>query len=234
MSFTIVIPARLDSKRLPNKVLLPLAGRTIIEHVIDRAKSSRAARIIVATDNEKVCAVAEKNGVESVMTNPAHTTGTDRILEACEKLRIDGDEIIINVQGDEPEIPTIAIDYLASQFKGPMSTLIEPMRATEAMSPHRVKVALTEDNRALYFSRAPIPFARDAANEFFRHIGVYAYTRSFLTKYCSYAPTKLESLEKLEQLRVLEMGYPIYCVKTPVSVPVGIDTMEDYRRLVEA
>ena len=243
MAIVGIIPARHASTRLPGKPLLSDTGRTLIQHVVEAARrSTRLTRIIVATDDVRIADAVAKFGGEVVLTRFDHPSGTDRVAEVAE--RIPEASIIVNLQGDEPEITGEALDLVASLLEGdqeaPMATLATPIRDEATYrDPSCVKVVCSEQGRALYFSRSPIPCHRDGLTTrsdhdpiAHLHLGLYAYRREFLLKYASLPPSRLEQVEKLEQLRVLEAGYPI-AVGFIDEPSVGIDTPEDYRRFVE-
>jgi 3-deoxy-manno-octulosonate cytidylyltransferase (CMP-KDO synthetase) len=252
MSVAIVLPARLASTRLPNKLLLEAGGKTILEHTIERAKEARAAsggmitRILVAADDEKLIAAARRAGVEGVMTDPNHTSGTDRIAEAARDLKVD---IVVNLQADEPEIDPANIVLVAKLLaeSGPavqMATLAVPIYDEPTFrAPNVVKVVVAANGNALYFSRAPMPFLRDENDAGLwsqngqrvfglHHLGIYAYRKPFLLGYKALPPSRLEKLEKLEQLRALEAGHAIR-VGVVASNPPGIDTREEFDAFVQ-
>ena len=265
MSVAVVLPARLKSTRLPDKLLLEAGGKTILEHTIARAREAQAAsqgmiaRILVAADDEKLLAAARRAGAEAVMTDPDHTSGTDRIAEAARDLR---EDIIVNLQADEPELDPCSIILVAKLLETekiqnpeskiqnpqvPMATLAVPIfDEAEWKKTNVVKVVLGGNGNALYFSRAPIPFMRDEPGPSgrkvwcidgrrvygYHHVGLYAYRREFLLGYKALPKSKLERLEKLEQLRALEAGYMIK-VGIVAANPPGIDTPEDYAAFVE-
>jgi 3-deoxy-manno-octulosonate cytidylyltransferase (CMP-KDO synthetase) len=238
-----VIPARFASTRLPGKPLLSATGRPLIQHVVDAARRARSLqRILVATDDPRIAAAVAGFGGEAVMTRADHPTGTDRVAEVAAGL--DGARIIVNLQGDEPEVSGAALDrvvaLLADDPEAPMATLATPIRdEARYRDPACVKVVCTRGGRALYFSRSPIPYHRDgfpqpaAAGQplAYLHLGLYAYRREFLLAIGSLPPSALEAAEKLEQLRVLDAGYPI-AVGLVEEPSIGIDTPEDYRRFV--
>ncbi len=226
-----IIPARLGSTRLPNKVLLPIAGKPLIQHVWDQAKKIRGLDgIWIACDDAKIADVVSKFGGKFIMTRADHPNGTSRISEAIEK--VEG-EIVINIQGDQPLLDSAAIERLADVFKQApdlqMATLaIRSNKADEYQNPNVVKLVCDENHKALYFSRSPLPFWRDSQKtpEFWKHIGVYGYRRDFLKKFVSWPEGRLEQLEKLEQLRVLERGIAIQVVETKQDF-ISVDTAED-------
>lgn len=243
MSIVGIIPARHASTRLPGKPLLSDTGRPMIQHVVDAARrSTRLTRIIVATDDERIAEAVRAFGGEVAMTRADHPSGTDRIAEVAQSIA--DASIIVNLQGDEPEISGEALDLvvtlLENDLDAPMATLATPIR-TEAVyrDPSCVKVVCSSRNRALYFSRSPIPCHRDGLPESTEalplahlHLGLYAYRRDFLLEYARMSQSLLERTEKLEQLRVLEAGYPI-AIGFIEEPSIGIDTPEDYRRFVE-
>ena len=240
----IVIPARLASTRLPRKLLLNETGKTLIEHTYRAAqRAKRPSGLCVAADHEEIAAAVRAFGGEVVMTSPACASGTDRVAEVARKLT--DIDILVNVQGDEPELSgdaiDLVVDLLASDSDSVMATLATPIRAAEKLhDPSCVKVVFDARGRALYFSRSPLPHARDWRDElltaepanFHQHIGLYAYRREFLLKLAELPRTPLEKLENLEQLRVLENGYSI-AVGAIDEPTIGIDTPEDYRAFVE-
>lgn len=241
-TFTIVIPARYQSARLPGKPLLEIAGRPMIQHVYERARQSRAAQIIVATDDQRIGDVVNEFGGSVCMTRADHASGTDRICEVVAKLQLASDDIVVNVQGDEPLIPPAAINQVAANLGRHLlaaaATLSETIESREILdNPNTVKVVTDARGYALYFSRAPIPFDRDQGADFLkcyqpqRHIGLYAFRVSLLNQFARWSPSTLESIERLEQLRVLENGEKIHVDKATEWVPGGIDTLEDYMHL---
>ncbi|RZT04540.1 3-deoxy-manno-octulosonate cytidylyltransferase (CMP-KDO synthetase) [Duganella sp. CF402] len=244
MSFIVIIPARLASTRLPNKPLADLGGKPMVVRVAERAQLSGAARIIVATDHEDIRAACEQHGVEVCMTRADHPSGTDRIAEVAHTLNLPLDAVIVNLQGDEPLIDPALLQAAASRIGAdvPMSTCAHPLHdAADAFNPNVVKVVLDKAGRALYFSRATIPWNRDAFAQSkdslpagyvpLRHIGLYAYRNDFLQAYPALAVSPLESIEALEQLRVLWHGYPIAVHVTDSAPAAGVDTPEDLERV---
>jgi len=231
-----VIPARYASKRLPGKVLLAIAGQPLVQHVYDRVCQSRlVTACIVATDDERVVSSLEPFGTHVMMTSADHQSGTDRVAEVA---RRSSEPIIVNVQGDEPlvrpEMIDAAVQALLDNPTVPMSTLSSPIRADdETADPNVVKVVTDLSGRALYFSRAPIPAVRDlegSAPVCRKHIGLYVYRREFLIDYAQWPPTPLEQLERLEQLRALEHGYPIVVADTQYD-SVSVDSPADLDRV---
>ncbi|MGY3868742.1 3-deoxy-manno-octulosonate cytidylyltransferase [Aeromonas crassostreae] len=243
MSFVVVIPARYASTRLPGKPLADIAGRPMVQHVVEKALQSGADRVIVATDDERVRAAlapfAATSGAEVCMTSPDHQSGTERLAEVCRHYGFASDTIIVNVQGDEPLIPPAIIRQVADNLaaaSAPMATLSVPiLDAEETFNPNAVKVVTDKDGYALYFSRAPIPWERDSfavSREqigpwFQRHIGIYAYRAGFIERYVTWAPSQLEQVECLEQLRVLWYGEKIHVAQALAAPPVGVDTQAD-------
>lgn len=244
MSFIVIIPARLASTRLPNKPLADLGGKPMVVRVAERAQLSGASRIIVATDHADIQAACEQHGVEVCLTRADHPSGTDRIAEVAHKLNLPLDAVIVNLQGDEPLIEPALLQAAAACIgpEVPMSTCAHPLHtAADAFNPNVVKVVLDQAGRALYFSRATIPWNRDAFAQSkeslpaghvpLRHIGLYAYRNDFLQTYPSLAVSPLESIEALEQLRVLWHGYPIAVHVTDAAPAAGVDTPEDLERV---
>ncbi|MBR2508468.1 MAG: 3-deoxy-manno-octulosonate cytidylyltransferase [Lentisphaeria bacterium] len=227
----VVIPARYASSRFPGKVLAPLCGKPMIQHVYDRASLSDADEIFIATDEPKVYDAVTKFGGKCIMTSAEHQSGTDRIYEAINSLQ-EKPDIVINVQGDEPLIPTSVINELIQVMKDnpdlPMATVAVKLDRAYVNDPNKVKVIFDKNNRAIYFSRAPIPFVREGgiAAPAYLHWGIYAYRFDALKRFVALPPGKLENCEKLEQLRVLEDGMPIYVVVSDLQ-SVGVDTPED-------
>ena len=229
-----IIPARFGSTRFPGKVLTPIAGRPMIQHVWEGACGAVSLRtVMIATDDERVAEVCRSFGAEVVLTSPDHPTGTDRLAEVSAGL---DDEIVVNVQGDEPLIEGFVIDAavaaLESTPDAPMATVIHPADPSAQTDPNRVKVVVDRSGCALYFSRAPIPHSRSgAAVPLWQHVGLYAYRRPFLAEYVKLAPTPLEQAEALEQLRALEHGHPIAVGVVEGWCSVPVDTPEDVERV---
>ncbi len=238
MAATVVIPARFGSTRFPAKILAAETGRPLVQHVVDQVRLCRRVRqVLVATDDARIVAALKPFGTTCVMTAPDHQSGTDRIAEVARTL---DDDIIVNVQGDEPEIEPHIVDALIERletYDEPMATAatVFPPEVDPA-NPNVVKVVTDLDGRALYFSRSPIPFRRDSAEPMVAvtrlHLGIYAYRRSFLLQFASWPPTPLEMTEKLEQLRALEHGHRIF-VLTVDRATHGIDTPEQYKSFVQ-
>ncbi|MGC9455851.1 MAG: 3-deoxy-manno-octulosonate cytidylyltransferase [Phycisphaerae bacterium] len=238
MGAIAVIPARYGSTRLPGKPLLCATGKSLIRHVFEAVQAADGIeRVVVATDDDRIVAAVEGFGGEALMTAADHATGTDRIAEAVEKLGLDDRQIVVNVQGDEPEIPAACIDRLVELIERsgtPMATLATRMDTAEADDPNRVKVVLDADGRAMYFSRAKIPHDRDGSGdvEYLLHLGVYAYRAGYVKAFAALPPTPAEQAEKLEQLRALEHGDDI-AVAVVQYDGRGIDTAEDYQQFVK-
>ena len=240
-AFKVVIPARYASTRLPGKPLLELAGRPMLQHVHERSLQSGASKVIIATDDQRIADAAHNFNATVCMTSPGHTSGTERIAEVVQVQGWDDDDIIVNVQGDEPLIPVALIKQvasgLASNAAAPMATLSYPIQTTDEVSdPNIVKVVLDKQGYALYFSRAAIPFHRDMqavgdGTEALRHIGLYAYRAGFLKRYTQMEASPLESIEKLEQLRVLWHGMKIHVGIATEMPGHGVDTRGDLARV---
>jgi len=240
--FTVVIPARYGSTRLPAKALADIAGRPMILRVCDQALRSGAAGVIVATDDERIADVLQDCGAQVMMTSPTHRSGTDRVAEVVAALGADDDAVFVNVQGDEPLMPPAAIGQVAALITDApgvdMATLCTPMVEVEhARDPAVVKVVSDADGNALYFSRAPIPWHRErfeagqGPDSMFRHLGIYAYRAGFLRRFTELPVSPLEVRESLEQLRVLYHGHKIR-VEVAVEVPPpGVDTQADLERV---
>jgi 3-deoxy-manno-octulosonate cytidylyltransferase (CMP-KDO synthetase) len=243
MEIVAVIPARFASTRLPGKPLLSATGRPLIQHVYEAARrAKRLNRIIVATDDTRIAEAVTAFGGEVVMTRADHATGTDRVAEVA--LGLMTTRVIVNLQGDEPEVSGTALDCVVELLdqdpEAPMATLATPIRSESVYrDPACVKVVCSERGRALYFSRSPIPFYRDGFPDpataprplGYLHLGLYAYRRDFLLRLASIPSSRWEAAEKLEQLRVLDAGYPI-AVGVVDEPSIGIDTPEDYHRFV--
>lgn len=246
MAFKVVIPARFGSSRLPGKPLLDIAGKPMIAHVYERACRSAAAEVVVATEDARIEAAMASYGVRVVMTSPAHPSGTDRLQEVARQLGWHDDDIVVNVQGDEPLIPPEVINQVAANLEAAsaagIATLAEPLDSVEQLfNPNIVKLVRDIHDHALYFSRAPMPWARDlfatdrsalpASPLYFRHLGIYAYRVRFLHDYVSWPPCALEQLESLEQLRALYHGVKIHVAVADVALPPGVDTLADLERV---
>jgi len=237
MKAIAIIPARYASTRLPGKPLLAKTGRCLIQHVVEAVRGARRVeRIVVATDDERIASAVRGFGGEALMTRADHRSGSDRLAEAVELLGLADDAIVVNVQGDEPEIPPACVDRLVELLAGaeaPMATLVTPLSAERAGDPNRVKAVLDADGRAMYFSRAPIPHDRDGDGSaaYKLHLGIYAYRAAFLKRFAALPPTPAETAEKLEQLRALEHGYTILAAEVAYD-GAGIDTPADYAAFV--
>jgi 3-deoxy-manno-octulosonate cytidylyltransferase (CMP-KDO synthetase) len=244
MSFTVIIPARLASTRLPNKPLADLGGKPMVVRVAERAAQSGAAQVIVATDHADIAAACREHDVVVHMTRADHPSGTDRIAEVAKAIGLHPQAVVVNVQGDEPLIDPALIAATAALISAdvPMATAAHAIdNAQEAFNPNVVKVVLNKASRALYFSRAPIPWHRDGfaqsreilphAYRPLRHIGLYAFANHFLQAYPMLAPSPLEQIEALEQLRVLWHAYPIAVHVTETAPAAGVDTPEDLVRV---
>lgn len=240
-----VIPARLESQRLPRKPLRLICGHPMIAWVYHRARQSRDLNaLLVGTDSEEILTYCRKNGIPVAMTSRAHRTGTDRLVEVMAR---ENAEIFVNIQGDEPMVSPAHVELMLRPFRAAPETQVSTLKVAvglgEARNPNNVKVVTDLAGRALYFSRAPIPFDRSdgppagrrpasAAALYFKHLGFYAYSRAALEKFSSLSPTPLEKSERLEQLRFLENGIPITVVETAEDT-IGVDTEEDLARVEE-
>jgi 3-deoxy-manno-octulosonate cytidylyltransferase (CMP-KDO synthetase) len=242
--FHVIIPARFGSTRLPGKPLLLIGARPLIQWVWQSAVDSGAASVLVATDDERIRAAALKFGADCVMTSPNHVSGTDRIAETVHAKGFAPDDIVVNLQGDEPMMPADVIARVAQALRetegSEISTAVAPVQSLrEFLDPNCVKALRARDGRALYFSRAPVPWPRDSIaaerpvsfDGAWRHIGIYAYRVHSLLRLAAWPPTPLEMTEKLEQLRALEHGMHIHLVTLAQSPPAGIDTPEDLERV---
>jgi 3-deoxy-manno-octulosonate cytidylyltransferase (CMP-KDO synthetase) len=246
MKVAAVIPARMQSTRLPGKPLLKIAGVPMILRVLDRARECRELeRIIVATDSEEIYRVVEAEGGEPRMTSPLHRTGSDRVAEVAETL---SEEYVLNLQGDEPLLPPLIIKELlrfaADRPDLLVATAMTPLpRAADIVNPNIVKVVADKTGRALYFSRFPIPYCKRSPLDlktdlhsdrtfpgYFKHVGIYLYRRTFLLDYVKMASTPMEISESLEQLRILESGYPVHIVQVQED-SISVDTSEDLKQV---
>lgn len=227
-----VIPARYASQRFPGKPLALIRGKPMVQHVVERCHEARSfGRVLVATDDERIASAVRGFGGEAVMTSPSCATGTDRVAEVAEALGLEAGAVVVNVQGDEPALHPEALWQLCRVFEDAtveLATLVRPLREAERQRPTVVKAVLDERSRALYFSRADIPFQRDAgqAVERWAHLGLYGYRAGTLARLASLAPTALERVEALEQLRFLGHGLAITCAKTQHQ-STAVDTPED-------
>jgi 3-deoxy-manno-octulosonate cytidylyltransferase (CMP-KDO synthetase) len=243
--FVVAIPARYASTRLPGKPLLQIDGEPMVLHVARRALAAGAAEVVVATDDRRIGDALQGSAARVVMTRADHASGSDRLAECADQLRWSDDVIVVNLQGDEPLAPTSGIRTVAAGLAdsaAPMATLATPLTAAaEFLNPNCVKVVVSASGDALYFSRAPIPWPRDAfaasrevlptGMPMLRHIGIYAYRAGFLRKFSALPATALERAESLEQLRALEHGYRIAVRIAPEPFPPGVDTAEDLQRV---
>lgn len=244
-SFWVVIPARYGSTRLPAKPLLDIAGKPLIQHVYENALHSRASKIIIATDDERIMDAAEAFGATVCLTAAEHASGTDRVAEVVQSYEAGDDTLIVNLQGDEPLLPSQLINQVAQQLHNhphaAVATLCEPLtKRNDLFNPHNVKVVMNTRGDALYFSRAPIPWLRDTFNDpqaplpiglHYRHIGIYAYRAAYL-QYCTQLPVcDLERGEALEQLRIMYNGGIISVAEAQVAPGMGVDTPEDLEQV---
>lgn len=232
MKFTVIVPARYASSRFPGKPLADLGGRPMVARVCERAAKSGAAAVHVATDDERIAAAVREHGHSALMTRADHVSGTDRIAEAAKRLKLGDDDIVVNVQGDEPLIAPALIGQVAlaldRQRDASVATACHAIHDEASLaSPHVVKVVLDAKGYALYFSRSRIPYPREGGGAWYRHAGIYAYRARFLSKFSSLAESPLERTEALEQLRVLWHGYRIAVVISETEIPPGVDTPQD-------
>lgn len=244
MSYTIIIPARYGSSRLPGKPLAEIAGKPMVVHVYERCLASGADQVWVATDDERIQQVVQAHGGQAMLTREDHPTGTDRLQEVAERLGLGPEEVVVNVQGDEPLIPPEVIqqvaDNLLQQPEFHMATLCEAINEWAAVwDPNVVKAVFQENGRAMYFSRAPMPWQRDLfqaekpqhgqapTGVFWRHIGIYAYRVKLLNDYIHWPQAPVEQQEALEQLRALYYGAAIHIAPACATVPAGVDTPKD-------
>lgn len=245
-AFTVVIPARFASTRLPGKPLQEIAGKPMIQHVWEQACKSSAQQVVVATDDPRIVEACVAFGAQVLLTRVDHNSGTDRLAEVASQLGLAADAIVVNVQGDEPLIPPAIIDQVAANLAGHpeagIATLAEPIEDVQALfNPNVVKVSSDISGLALTFSRAPLPWARDALAQdrnvlpagvgYRRHIGIYAYRAGFLHDFVAWGPCQLEDTECLEQLRALWHGVRIHVADALQSPPAGVDTAEDLERV---
>ena len=236
MAFIGIIPARYASTRFPGKPLALIHGKPMIQVVYEHVLEAGLDQVAVATDDERIAECVRGFGGQVVMTSPDHPSGTDRCGEAARQLQLHDEDVIVNIQGDEPGISAKEISLLTSLFTRPeveIATLVRPFTdPEEAENPNKVKVVIAQDRKALYFSRYPIPYRRDTASEaptYHQHLGIYAYRHKTLQNLIKLTPSMLEQTEKLEQLRWLENGYNIYTATCDYS-GIGIDTPEDLQR----
>ncbi|HEX6136662.1 MAG TPA: 3-deoxy-manno-octulosonate cytidylyltransferase [Casimicrobiaceae bacterium] len=246
MSFIVLIPARYASSRLPGKALADLGGKPMVVRVAERARASGAVRVVIATDDRRIADAARAHRIEAIMTRADHPTGTDRLAEAAALLALADDQIVVNVQGDEPLLDPALMrrvaDVLRRRADAAIATACHPIeRVEEAFSPNVVKVVLDARSDALYFSRAPIPWAREAFGTahaaipeglpLYRHYGLYAYRVAFLRTFPTLPPAPIERFEALEQLRALWHGHRIVVEVVPAAPAPGVDTPEDLARV---
>jgi 3-deoxy-manno-octulosonate cytidylyltransferase (CMP-KDO synthetase) len=245
--FHVVIPARYASTRLPGKPLLLIGGRPLIQHVWQQAQASGARSVVIATDDERIVTAARRFGADCVMTAAHHESGTDRIAEVARARALAPEDIVVNLQGDEPLMPPEVIRQVAQALESAphagISTALSPVHSlSEFLDPNCVKALRAQDGRALYFSRAPVPWPRDSTQDerpaayagAWRHIGIYAYRVRSLLQFAAWPPSALEMTEKLEQLRALERGMQIQTVVLQQTPPGGVDTPQDLARVREA
>jgi 3-deoxy-manno-octulosonate cytidylyltransferase (CMP-KDO synthetase) len=241
--FHVIIPARFGSARLPGKPLAMIGERPLIQWVWQCAVASGAASVLIATDDERIRAAAIKFGADCLMTSAHHASGTDRIAEAVRARGFAADDIVVNLQGDEPNMPAEVVSNVARALRdialSDIATAVAPIESMrEFLDPNCVKALRADDGRALYFSRAPVPWPRDnvvagkpaSFAGAWRHIGIYSYRVRSLLQFAAWPPTPLETTEKLEQLRALEHGMHIHLVTLAQSPPAGVDTPEDLER----
>lgn len=242
MSYHVFIPARYASTRFPGKPLIDIAGKSMIQRVYERASRSAAAAVHVATDDNRIADAVVEFGGNVIMTRDDHESGTDRIHEAAEAAGLANDDVVVNVQGDEPLVPPEVIDQVAGLIdtEAEMATLMGPMsRIEDIHDPNIVKVVTDDNRRALYFSRSPVPFARqgfeaNTPGQWFRHIGIYSFRKSFLNRFVRWPAHTLEMTESLEQLRALGNGAAIRCEPAIAEMPPGIDVPGDVERTLAA
>jgi 3-deoxy-manno-octulosonate cytidylyltransferase (CMP-KDO synthetase) len=245
VEFVVIIPARYASERLPAKPLADIAGKPMIEWVYAKAKGSGATRVVVATDHQDILNAVQSFGGEAVMTSATHNSGTERLAEVIDILKLDDNAIVVNVQGDEPLLPSENVTQVArllAMSDAPMATLsVAISDVNEALNPNAVKVVKDNNNNAIYFSRATIPYDRERflgkqtiteIGDFYqRHIGIYAYRAGFIKEYIAMTPSPIEQIEALEQLRVLYHGKTIKIATASVAPEAGVDTPEDLARV---
>lgn len=237
IDFSIIIPARLASTRLPEKLLQRIGDKTILEHSYLAASHSEAKRVVIAADDQKLIDIAESFDAEAVLTKTTHQSGTDRLAECVDLLGLSDNDIVVNLQGDEPFMPTHLVnqcaEILAHDEAASVSTLAARIHHAEDIdNPSAVKVVVNQQGHALYFSRAPIPYNRDNAaldtpQHYLHHLGIYAYRVGFLKRYTQLPQSSIETIEKLEQLRILDNGHKIAVAVVDEKPPKGIDTEAD-------
>lgn len=236
-TFSIILPARLASSRLAEKLLQTIGNKSVLEHSYLAAQQSAASRVVIAADDEKIVTLAQSFGAEVVLTRKDHESGTDRLAECVEQLNMADDEIIVNLQSDEPFMPphlvNMCAETLANDLRAPVSTLAARLSdSADIDNPNVVKVVINQLGHALYFSRCGIPFNRDnieldISQHYFHHLGIYGYRAKFLKQYRQLADSNLERIEKLEQLRILDYGEKIAVAIVEEKPPKGIDTEAD-------
>lgn len=245
MNFTVLIPARMSSTRLPDKPLADLGGKPMVVRVAERVAGIGARQVVVAADDARILAACEAHGVKALMTRADHPSGSDRLAEACVALGLDGDDIVVNVQGDEPLIDPALVrscaDLLARRPECAVATAAHAIEdEADFLNPNVVKVVCDAQGRALYFSRAPIPWWRDGSQAgqaalppvpAWRHIGLYAYRAATLRRFPQLSPAPLEQTESLEQLRILWHGDRIAVFEAAQAPAAGVDTPEDLARV---
>ncbi|MGD9582506.1 MAG: 3-deoxy-manno-octulosonate cytidylyltransferase [Lysobacterales bacterium] len=246
IEFVVAIPARFGSTRLPGKPLCDIGGQSMIARVVARAVQSGARAVVVATDDARIVAALHDSPARVLLTRADHRSGSDRLAEAADLCGWPDATVVVNLQGDEPFAPPAGIRAVAElllRADTPMATLCTPIDSAEHLfSPHTVKVIGDANGHALYFSRAPIPFARDAfaaapgelpaGVRYLRHLGIYAYRAGFLRRFAAMPQSDLERIESLEQLRAIEAGVPIALAETPFAFPPGVDTEADLQRAI--
>jgi len=242
MTFTVIIPVCYHSSQIPGKPLVELGGKPMIQHVYERARESGADDIIIAADDERIKETAESFGAEVCMTSAHHASGTERISEVANIMEFEDDEIIINVQGNEPLVPPSVIHHVATDITGhdviKMCTVVKPITDSKQLfDPNIVKVAINRRGFVLYFGRAPIPWEREhfsdlsqavkPVGEHYAHVGIYGFRAGFLREYIAWEPCEMEKLEGLEQLRVLWHGGRVHALVTQDVIPPGVRTQAD-------
>jgi 3-deoxy-manno-octulosonate cytidylyltransferase (CMP-KDO synthetase) len=244
--FWVLIPARRSSSRLPNKPLADIAGKPMVVRVAERAAQSGARRIAVATDDTEIAQTVRSAGFDAVMTSADHQSGTDRLAQACELLGATAEQVVVNLQGDEPLMPPDALGQIAAVLTrhawASVATAVTPIHEREEfLNPNAVKAVLGHEGRALYFSRAPVPYLRTPALDqpgplptvppAYRHLGLYGYRAGLLEAFVRWGPSALEQAEQLEQLRWLEHGHAIGAIVLKTPPPPGVDTPQDLERV---
>jgi 3-deoxy-manno-octulosonate cytidylyltransferase (CMP-KDO synthetase) len=232
-----IIPARFQSERFPGKPLADILGRPMFWHVYHRARQcAKLSQVVLATDDQRIMSAARSLEVPALLTRPDHPSGTDRVLEAAQQLKVPPDAVVVNIQGDEPALVPAMLSQLLEPFADEhvqVTTLVRRIDGTEAGNPNRVKVVIAADGRALYFSRAPIPYhGADQQSGYWAHIGLYAFRMAVLQTFVTLRPSPLEKIEKLEQLRLLEHDIPIHVVPTE-HLSFGVDRPEDIAAVCE-